>query len=84
MGMSVKTARLRYNVVYIHSWYIDTNVVSYTWYILLRTCITGKKYSTRPSDSDGRSHRYRATDILISLGGPEARISSALKKANIT
>ena len=48
-----------------------------------RTCISGQEFSTRPSQSDGRSHRYRATDILISLGGPEADIALALEGAGI-
>ena len=48
------------------------------------TCISGQQFSTRPLDSDGRSYRYRATDILISLGGPEDKISFYLQKANVT
>ena len=38
--------------------------------------------SIEPSAPDARSHRFRATDILISisLGGPEA---STLRQANI-
>ena len=39
--------------------------------------------STAPHQRDGRSHKYRATDILISLGGPEAEINNVLTTSNI-
>ena len=47
-----------------------------------RSCISGRDYSIEPSAPDARNHRFRATDILISisLGGPEA---STLRQANI-
>ena len=47
------------------------------------TCISGQQFSTRPHSADGRSHRFRATDIKISLGGPEDKIRMFLEKENV-
>ena len=48
-----------------------------------RSCISGQEFSTKPTQPDARNYRYRATDILISFGGPEAEIKSVLEKAKI-
>ena len=48
-----------------------------------RTCISGEQYSTAPHQRDGRSHKYRATDILMSLGGSGAEINNVLTTSNI-
>ena len=47
------------------------------------TCISGQQFSTRPHSADGRSHRFRATDIKISLGGPKDKIRMFLEKENV-
>lgn len=38
----------------------------YSW--LFRTCISGEGFRTAPCTHDGWSHRYHATDVLISMG----------------
>ena len=52
-------------------------------YVACSTCISGQQFTTRSHSADARSHRYRATDIKISLGGPEDKIRPYLEKANV-
>ena len=53
-----------------------------SWFAVL-VYISGQKFSTRPHSADGRSHRFRATDIKVSLGGPEDKIRMFLEKENV-
>ena len=52
-------------------------------FVLFRACISGEQYSSKPRLKDGQSYKYRVTDILISLGGPEDEIQRALIRADI-
>ena len=53
-----------------------------SWFAVL-VYISGQQFSTRPHSADGRSHCFRATDIKVSLGGPEDKIRMFLEKENV-